>query len=297
VSRLRLWFLAIRPFSFTASVVPVLVGSLLGFREAVHPLHFLLALFGAVAIHAGTNLVNDYYDHVKGADGPHSLGPSGVIQRGLLTPRAVLTAGLLCFAAGSAAGLLLVALTGPALLWLGVASVLAGFFYTAGPLALAYIGLGEVTVFVFMGPIIVLGAYYVQTERWAWTPVLVSLPVAFLVTAILHANNMRDIEDDRRSGKRTVATLIGRRWSCYEYYVLVGSAYLALLALVLTGILPWTALIALATVPLAARAVRLTATATHPRRLNAVLANTAHLHMRFGLLLSLGLAAGLLVQR
>lgn len=297
MSRLRLWFLAIRPFSFTASVVPVLVGSLLGFREAVHPLHFLLALFGAVAIHAGTNLVNDYYDHVKGADGPHSLGPSGVIQRGLLTPRAVLTAGLLCFAAGSAAGLLLVALTGPALLWLGVASVLAGFFYTAGPLALAYIGLGEVTVFVFMGPIIVLGAYYVQTERWAWTPVLVSLPVAFLVTAILHANNMRDIEDDRRSGKRTVATLIGRRWSCYEYYVLVGSAYLALLALVLTGILPWTALIALATVPLAARAVRLTATATHPRRLNAVLANTAHLHMRFGLLLSLGLAAGLLVQR
>lgn len=295
MSKLRLWFLATRPFSFTASVVPVLVGSLLGFREAVRPLHLVLALFGAVAIHAGTNLVNDYYDHVKGADGPHSLGPSGVIQRGLLAPRAVLTAGLVCFAAGSAAGLLLVALTGPALLWLGVASVLAGFLYTAGPLALAYIGLGEVTVFVFMGPIIVLGAYYVQTERWAWTPVLVSLPVAFLVTAILHANNMRDIEDDRRTGKRTVATLIGRRWSCYEYYALVGGAYLALVGLVLTGTLPWTTLIALATVPLAVRAVRLAATATHPRRLNAVLANTARLHMRFGLLLSLGLAVGLLV--
>jgi 1,4-dihydroxy-2-naphthoate octaprenyltransferase len=295
VSKLRLWFLATRPFSFTASVVPVLVGSLLGFREAVRPLHLVLALVGAVAIHAGTNLVNDYYDHVKGADGPHSLGPSGVIQRGLLTPRAVLTAGLVCFAAGSAAGLLLVALTGPALLWLGVASVLAGFLYTAGPLALAYIGLGEVTVFVFMGPIIVLGAYYVQTERWAWTPVLVSLPVAFLVTAILHANNMRDIEDDRRTGKRTVATLIGRRWSCYEYYALVSGAYLALVGLVLTGTLPWTTLIALATVPLAVRAVRLAATATHPRRLNAVLANTARLHMRFGLLLSLGLAVGLLV--
>jgi 1,4-dihydroxy-2-naphthoate octaprenyltransferase len=212
-ARIRLWWRAVRPFSFTASVIPVLVGSLLGFDEQVRVLPFLLALVGSVAIHAGTNLVNDYYDHVKGADGPDSLGPSGVIQRGDLSPRAVLAGGIVCFAVGSAIGLLLVWMTSIELLWLGLASVAAGFLYTGAPVSLAYIGLGELTVFVFMGPVMVLGSYFVQTERWDWGPVIVSLPVAFLVTGILHANNMRDIEDDRRHGKRTIATLIGRRWA------------------------------------------------------------------------------------
>jgi 1,4-dihydroxy-2-naphthoate octaprenyltransferase len=294
-ARVRLWLRATRPFSFTASVVPVLVGTLLGFEEQIHPARFALALAGALLIHAGTNLVNDYFDHVKGADGPHSLGPSGVIQRGLLSPRAVLTGGIVCFAAGSALGLVLVALVGPALLWLGLASVAAGFFYTAAPVSLAYIGLGEVTVFLFMGPAIVMGASYVQVEHWSWTAFVVSLPVAFLVTGILHANNMRDIESDRRTGKRTIATLIGRRWATYEYALLIGGAYLALVLMVVTGAAPWPALVAFATLPAAVKAVRLAAVTTTPRRLNLVLRDTALLHMRFGTLLALGLAVGLVV--
>jgi 1,4-dihydroxy-2-naphthoate octaprenyltransferase len=294
-TKVRLWVRATRPFSFTASVIPVLVGSLLAFQQQVHPLRFVLALAGAVAIHAGTNLVNDYYDHVKGADGPHSLGPSGVIQRGLLSPRAVLIGGMVCFAAGAAVGLVLVAMTGVALLWLGAASILAGFLYTGGPAALAYVGLGEVTVFFFMGPVIVLGAYYVQVTHWSLTAFLVSLPVAFLVAGILHANNMRDIEDDRRTGKRTVATVIGRRWANYEYYALIGAAYVVLVALVATRELPWEALAALASLPMAVQVVRLAARTTNPRALNRVLAGTAILHMRFGLLLALGLGAALIV--
>lgn len=293
--KLWLWYRATRPFSFTASVIPVLVGSFLAFPYEVHPFRFLLALVGAVAIHAGTNLVNDYFDHVKGADGPRSLGPSGVIQRGLLTPHAVLAGGIVCFAVGSVIGLVLVAITGPALLWLGLASVAAGFFYTAAPISLAYVGLGEVTVFLFMGPVIVLGAHYVQVERWSWTVFLVSLPVAFLVTGILHANNLRDIEDDRRAGKRTLATIIGRRWATYEYYALIGGAYVVLPALVALGAAPWPSLIALATLPAAVKAVRLAARTTNPGRLNYALRATALLHMRFGLLLTLGLAAALVV--
>jgi 1,4-dihydroxy-2-naphthoate polyprenyltransferase len=291
----RLWFRATRPFSFTASVVPVLVGSFLGFGEDVFPIRFLLALLGSLAIHAGTNLVNDYFDHVKGADGPHSLGPSGVIQQKLLSPRAVLVGGIACFAVGAAFGLVLVAMTGPAILWLGLASVAAGFLYTAGPVALAYVGLGEVTVFLFMGPAIVMGAYYVQAESWSWTPFLVSLPVGFLVTAILHANNMRDIDDDRRNGKRTIATIIGRRWANYEYYVLIGGAYVVLLALVAGRVASPAALVALVTAPAAWKAVKLAKTTTSPRRLNFVLARTAMLHMHFGLLLAAGLAVGLFV--
>jgi 1,4-dihydroxy-2-naphthoate octaprenyltransferase len=188
-------------------------------------------------------------------------------------------------------------MTGPALLWLGLASVAAGFFYTAAPVSLAYIGLGEVTVFIFMGPVMVLGAYYVQTEQWAWEPFIVSLPVAFLVTSILHANNLRDIESDRKHGKRTIATVIGRRWANVEFYVLIGAAYVTLIAAVVTGMAPWLALVALLTVPMAWKAVRLAATTTSPRRLNYVLAGTAMLHMRFGMLLAAGLAAALVVDR
>jgi 1,4-dihydroxy-2-naphthoate octaprenyltransferase len=207
----------------------------------------------------------------------------------------VLAGGIVCFAVGSAIGLLLVWMTSIELLWLGLASVAAGFLYTGAPVSLAYIGLGELTVFVFMGPVMVLGSYFVQTERWDWGPVIVSLPVAFLVTGILHANNMRDIEDDRRHGKRTIATLIGRRWANVEYYVLIGAAYLALVVAVAAGVAPWPALVALATVPMAWKAVRLAARTTNPRRLNFLLAGTALLHMRFGLLLALGLAVGLAV--
>ena len=295
--RLKVWLYAARPFSLTAAIVPVVVGSLLAARHAFHPLLFLGALFGSVIIQVGTNLVNDYYDFVKGVDTPDALGPSGVLKRGLLSPRAVRWGGIACFAAGSAIGIVLVVAVGLPLLWLGLASVLAGFFYTAGPVSLAYFGLGEVTVFIFMGPVIVLGAYYVQLARWAWSPLIVSLPIAFLVTAILHANNLRDIELDRAHGKRTVATFIGRRYARWEYYALVGAGYLALLIGVLVGAAPVTALVALLTLPAAWTALRLAATTAEPRRLNIVLFRTAQLHMRFGALLAVGLALGLFIRR
>jgi 1,4-dihydroxy-2-naphthoate octaprenyltransferase len=291
----RLWFMATRPFSLTAAIVPVLVGTLVAAQDTFSPLRFVLALVGSVAIQSGTNLVNDYFDHVKGVDGPDTLGPAGLIQRGVLTPRATLIMGIAWFALGSVIGLILVAMVGPALLLLGLASVAAGFFYTAAPVSLAYIGLGELTVFLFMGPVIVTGAYYVQTETWSWTPVVISLPIAFLVTAILQANNLRDIENDRRHGKRTLATLIGRRAALYEYAVLVGATYVALLVLVLAGIAPWPALLAALTIPAAIKAVRLAARTVNPRALNFVLLRTAMLHMRFGLLLAAGLTIGLFV--
>lgn len=289
---MKLWFAASRPFSFTASVTPVLVGTLLAAPESFRWWAFVLALFGSVAIHAGTNLVNDYYDHVKGADSAESLGPAGFIQRGVLTPRAVLIAGILCFAAGSAMGLALCALTSWELLWLGLASVLAGFLYTGAPIHLAYVALGEVTVFVFMGVIIVLGAWFVQLERWAWDPVIASLPIAFLVTAILHANNLRDIDSDRKVGKRTIATLVGRTWANREMYFLLAAAYVSLAIAVAVGAMPWPGIIAVITLPLIRPIVKVVREGGNPRKLNYALFGTAQLHMRFGAVL----AAGLLVN-
>ncbi|MEX2081705.1 MAG: UbiA family prenyltransferase, partial [Dehalococcoidia bacterium] len=159
---LSTWWAAARPFSFTASIIPVVVGTLLAADDQFRWWAFALALIGSLFIHAGTNFVNDYYDDRKGVDGSESLGQAGFIQRGIVQPRQVLAAGIICFAAGSAIGLVLCITVSWQLAWLGMASVLAGFLYTGAPIHLAYLGLGELTVFVFMGPVMVMGAYFVQ---------------------------------------------------------------------------------------------------------------------------------------
>ncbi len=287
---LRIWLLAIRPASLTASAIPVLVGTAVVADETFRLGIFLLAFFGSLALQGGTNLVNDYYDHVQGADTATSLGPSGVIQQGLLEPRAVLAGGFVAFGVGAALGLAIAALVGWPILALGIASVLAGYAYTAPPFKLAYRALGEATVFVFMGPAIVVGAAYAQTEEWSWEALLVSLPIGLLVAAILHANNLRDIEEDRAHGKHTLASLVGRPAADYELAVLVLGAYVATLALVTSGAAPLTALIAIASLPLALQLLRTLARSTSARSLNRVLAGTVAVHLAFGSLWALGIA-------
>ena len=287
---LRIWLWALRLPSFTASVIPVLVGTAVAADEAFRPGLFVMALFGSMALQGGTNLVNDYYDHAQGVDTGASLGPSGVIQRGLLSPRAVLIAGFVTFGVGAALGIAIAALVGWPVLVLGVASVLAGYAYTAPPLKLAYRGLGELTSFAFMGPVIVMGAAYVQTEEFTWEAFLASLPVGLLVAAILHANNLRDIDDDRAHAKRTLASLVGRPWADYELVALVLGAFAALIALVATGAAPLTALVALAALPSALRVLRPLPSSNDARSLNRVLLGTVGAHLLFGLLWALGFA-------
>jgi 1,4-dihydroxy-2-naphthoate polyprenyltransferase len=291
-SSVRTWFRAARPWSFTASAIPVLLGAAIAATQGwFDPWLLALTLLGSLAIHAGTNLVNDYYDHHKGLDAVQQIGVGGAIQRGELSPRQVLLGGLAAFAMGSAIGLYLVSVAGPFILWLGLASVLVGFFYTAGPFALAYVGLGEVAVFLFMGPVMVVGSYFVQARAVTPGVVLASLPVGFLVAAILHANNLRDLEIDRSVGKRTLATLLGRGGARLEYYALIGGTYLSLVLTVALGAAPWLTLVCLFTLPLALRLVRTAASETEPPALQPVLRQTALLHLRFGALLVASWAA------
>ena len=289
-SRMQIWIEAIRPFSFTASITPVLIGSVLGAADGPFSLgRFFLALFGSLFIHIGTNLINDYYDYVNGVDTPETLGPSQVIQRGLLTAEEVYWGGITAFAIGSALGLVLVGLCGWPVLALGVVSVLAGYFYTANPLSLAYIALGEATVFIFMGPVIVIGAYYVQREAFALPPLLVSLPVGCLVAAILQANNIRDLESDRARGKNTLATAIGRQAANWELAGLVYGAFVITGLLVLLGYAPWPVLLTFATLRHALPAVRIPFGTAKVDALNAALMHTVNLHLEYGLLLIVGL--------
>jgi len=296
--RLGIWWRATRPFSFTASATPVVLGTVIAaFDGRFDFVLFALTLVGSVAIHAGTNMINDYYDDRKGADTKDSPGPSGVIQQGLLTPRQVLSGALVLFAVGSLIGLYLTYISGPFILVLGILSVAAGFFYTAGPAALAYIGLGELTAFLFMGPVMVLGTYYVQARTADLRVFLLALPIAFLVAAILNANNLRDVDADRLLGKRTLVTLVGRSWGRREYYILLTSAYASLLALVLLGLAPVWLLLTFVTVPLAINNAQRAGANAEPRTASLVTRRTADLHARFGQMMIIGFVLAMAVQR
>ena len=283
------WWGAVRPWSYTAAIVPVLLGAAVAAHEVtLNWLWLALALVGSIAIQGGTNLMNDYYDYKKGTDTPAVKGTGGALLRGDMTPEQIFWAGIIAFAVGSAIGLYFVYATGPFILWLGLCSVAVGYFYTAGPFALAYVGLGELAVFIFMGPVMVLGSYYLQQPVIALPAIWAALPVSFVVAAILHANNLRDIDTDIINHKRTLATMLGRSGARVEFYVLVGGAFVSVLVLIALGLAPWPTLISFAMAPLAWRLMRTAATEEAAEKLHPVLRGSAVLHMRFGMLYVIG---------
>lgn len=283
------WIGAARPRTLPAAVVPVVVGLALAAREG--PLDLGVAavtLLAAILIQIGTNLANDYYDFVAGADTSERLGPRRITQAGLAAPATVRAAAFATLGAAGLAGVWLVAVGGWPILLIGVCSLVAAIAYTGGPYPLAYHGLGDVFVFVFFGLVAVNGTVLLQTGAVTALSLAVSLPVACLATAILVVNNLRDIATDARAGKRTLAVRIGAAATRLQYAVLVTAPFVVVLALV--GIAGPALLVTLLAVPLAVREVR----TLHERdgaALNASLAGTARLHLVFGVLLALGLVA------
>jgi 1,4-dihydroxy-2-naphthoate polyprenyltransferase len=287
-----IWCQAVRAPSLSAAAAPVLLGTAVAARDGYfNGWRMLIALIGAVAIQAGTNLINDYYDFRSGADSNASLGPSMVIQRGLLTPEQVWRGGIVAFAIGAVLGLVLVYLCGWPILAIGIPSIAAGYFYTATPVSLAYLGLGELTVFLFMGPAIVLGAYYAMAMTFSWSALWASVALGFLVAGILHANNIRDIETDALHGKKTLATMLGRAGAIRELIALDVLAYATTLIAMLARTLPWTALLVLITLPRARDQLRIVRRETEARKLNLALLRSVQLHMEFGILMIIAFVA------
>jgi 1,4-dihydroxy-2-naphthoate octaprenyltransferase len=294
LSPLHIWLMAARPRTLPAAVAPVLVGTALAATEGTFKwLTFVAAMLGAVFIQIGTNLSNDYSDARRGADTEDRLGPVRVTAGGLVPPRQVLVATYVAFGLAVAAGVYLIVTAGWELLLVGAASILAGVLYTGGPRPYGYEGLGEVFVFLFFGLVAVTGSYFAQVERLTWEAFVLAVPVGLLAAAILVVNNVRDLETDRRAGKRTLAVRLGRGRARGLYAAMV---YLAFVCAPLPWLLgsddlsPWL-LLSWAALPLAVPVVRIVRSRTDGPSLNGALARTGMLQLVFCALLSAGILA------
>lgn len=251
VSFAHTWFVAARPWSFTTSGMPIVVGSALGWWASgqFHPLLFILVFMAGVSLHVATNYLNTYGDFIYGVDTLASAKTCPQLVSGQLTAQAMRLAGLLAVAFAGLLGLVLALLTGWPILVYGILGVLGAYGYTTGFSPYKYKGLGPPFVFILMGPLMVAPAYYAQTGQTDLLPFLAALPVAFLVTGIIQGNDLRDINDDRASGIMTMAIAFGRARALTVYQAMYAGAYLSLIGLVVGGLLPWTALLPILLLP------------------------------------------------
>ena len=288
-SRLRIWLLAARPKTLWAAVAPVLMGAAMSFEAGTKTwLPAAAALFGAIMIQVGTNFANDYYDWKKGTDTPDRIGPLRVTQSGLIAPETVKKAFGIVFFLAALAGVYLTWRGGWPIAVIGGLSILSGVLYTAGPYPLGYIGLGDIFVLVFFGPVAVGGTYYVQTLDINGTVLTAGLAPGLLSVAILTVNNMRDLDEDKKGGKKTLAVRFGRTFAKWEYLLSVITASALPPILVLSGN-GHPFLFATVIFPfLAIGSIRKVFTSTDGTILNEVLATTGKLLLAFSIIFSVG---------
>ena len=286
---MRVWIMAIRPRTLPAAVSSVMIGGAAAASDdgfALFP--FLAALAGAVLLQIGVNLANDYFDYQKGIDTDERLGPLRVTHSGLMTPQQVRLFMVGTFLAASAMGLYLTAVAGWPIVVIGCCSILAALAYSGGPYPMASHGLGDAAVFVFFGPIAVCGTYYVQTLQVTGPVLWLSIPPGLLITAIIVVNNLRDIATDKKTGKTTLAVMLGPRWTRIEYLLLTAGAYSMLPVMLINGVGSVWLLLPLLSLPAAAGNV-IGIYRHRGSALNRVLARTAALTLVFSLMMSAGI--------
>ena len=282
------WILAIRPKTLPAAIAPVLIGTAMAWGDGTfHALSAFVCLVTALLIQIGTNLANDYFDFKKGAD-VHRVGPLRVTQAGLIKPQQVLLSMIVVFIFAALCSGYLVDRAGLTIAIIAAAAIASGIAYTAGKNALAYLGLGELFVFIFFGPVAVGGTYYVQALDINWAIVLAGLAPGFLSCAILVVNNLRDIEGDRKVGKMTLAVRFGREFALNEYlFCILATALCPFLVFLITrdhvGML-YACLVGFVAIP----TVRIVMTNSDAGALNSALAATGRWLLLYSVLFSIG---------
>jgi len=295
--RLAIWIKATRAPFLTATIIPVILGTIIAWSETgrFSVVNFILVVTGISFLHTGTNLMNDYFDHRTGNDllnknyTPFN-GGSRVIQDGSVKPEGIFLFSLACFVIGSVIGLWInYTLKTNVVLFMGIIGVFLGIFYTAEPLKIGYLGIGELIVGFCFGPLVVLGAYYVQAVEFSWPAFCASVPVGILVGLILYINEFPDHEADGKTGKRTLVVLLGKEKAVRLYHLLIGLVYASVLIFAVCRIIPLYTLAVLLTLPMAFKIVNVSGKNFNSvRELLPANSLTIALHMLTGILLSGG---------
>jgi 1,4-dihydroxy-2-naphthoate octaprenyltransferase len=297
--KVRHWIFLTRPWSYPASAIPALLAISYIFLNQdnfnnINWINGLMALLGAVMFQGSSNAINDYFDYKNKVDTKESHGINRLLTDEVVRPREVLIFGITLLTAGALLGIYLMFNSGWGVLWIGAAGVVSAFFYYK----LKYIALGDLLIFIIYGPLIGLGTAYVMTGETLWVVSLITVPVAFLIVNILHANNTRDIVGDSKAGIKTMAILLGESGAKVQYVSLAIAAYLSVLIFIITGLLSPVSFIVLLTLPLAFRNIRQVWGANiveKPDSINDLDAKSAMLVMAFGILLSAADFMGVLI--
>lgn len=305
---LEIWWEGVRPAYVGLALLPALLGIVLAWAPTINAqnplghlrfLHLIVMLAALVTLQLGANVVNDYYDYIKGIDTSNTLGPGGLIQQGLIKPSRVLLIGFALLGIGVLLGIVALTSGNPALYLLGVLGLLCAYFFSATKHALSSLLLGEVACFLIYGPFIMLGAYLIQAGTISHTELMkllvYSLPVGLLAVAVVHVNNMRDMESDNDAGKYTPALLLGLRFSRVFYALLILGAYAIVAALGIPRHTPHLILITFWTLPTLVVALTGIVRADLPTSLHIELRETLKLHTFFVILLIIGLLATTLI--
>lgn len=257
IKNILLWLRVSRPVTLTASIIPVTLGAVFSIRETKFLWsYYILSVAAIVLLQASANMLNDYYDFKSKVDTKESLGSSGAITKGMMAPKKVMIGGFAALGTGFLTGVLISVQRGLPVFILGLIGAISVYSYTGKPLELKYKGLGIPLVFFIFGPLMVLGSYYVQAQKFSLAPFIISIPVGLLTTAILHANDIRDIFFDGKAGIKTLSILVGKSSSHIIYYSLVIAAYLLILIMPIFRITPFWSLICLVTLPSAIKCIK-----------------------------------------
>ncbi len=283
------WGLAVRLRTLPAAAAGVVTGSALAWYDGYFRFDAALAcLLTALLLQIGSNLANDVFDYERGTDTAERAGPIRVTQAGLLSPSQVKMGMGVVFGLAALCGLYLAWLGGWPIILLGIAAIVSAIAYTGGPFPLGYYGMGDVFVFLFFGLASVAGTYYVQVGFVSTAAWWMAVPPGLIITAILVVNNLRDLENDRKAGKHTLAVILGEKGTKREYLICMIVAYLVIPLAAMIGIIPWLSILTWLSLPLAVRSARIVFT-QKGRPLNAALAGTGQVALLFSILFWIGL--------
>lgn len=293
----NVWWRLMRPHTLTASFVPVVTGSALAlYKDALNIYLFLAMMLASILIQAATNMFNEYYDYVRGLDNEKSVGIGGTIVRDGVSPKFIRNLAFLFYFISVLLGIYICMNSSWWIALIGVVSMAVGYFYTAGPYPIAYTPLGEFFSGLFMGPVIIMITYYVQTAAFSWSAFYISISVGIFIGAINMANNIRDLDGDKEGGRKTLAILLGRPKAIQFLAMLFIVSYLWIIFLIISNNVTIWAMLVLASIPKAIEAIKLFKGKTVAAEMMPAMRATAQLNTMFGFILTIGLIIGFLTS-